>query len=479
MPSVRKSIAISFAEKYATLLIQFFSTIVIARLLTPSEIGVFSVGAVIVGFAHMIRDFGVSNYIVQEQELTKERLRTAFGVTLIIAWSAALILFLFSGPIADLYEERGLSKVLNILASSFLLIPFSSTILGLLRRDLNFDKIFWINLASSLAHAITGCSLAYLGWGFESLAWATVASAASTVAIAILVRPDRAVFTPSLREFRRIFSFGSYSTGSSIAQEVGLSAPDLALGKLQGFDMVGYYSRAMGFISIFNQAVTAAISPVITPAFAKSIREDRGIKEQYLRALNYYTAVSWPFFGFTIVMAAPLIHVLYGEQWSQAVEPAQILCLAFILRSLTTFSGHVLTAQGKVKLQFKLQLLLQIPRALATIYAASYSISAVAWVQVVFYFISVIVFHMMIERSLGIRIIDLIHTTSKSAMVFSICLAGVITSNILFEENGLLISVISAGAALAALWITSIYLTSHDLKSEIVQILTAIKNRTN
>ena len=91
MASIRKALSLSFASKYSSLAIHTVAIMVLARLLTPAEIGVYSVGAAVVALAHVLRDFGVGNYLIQEKELTQDRIRTAFGVALVIAWVMAAV----------------------------------------------------------------------------------------------------------------------------------------------------------------------------------------------------------------------------------------------------------------------------------------------------------------------------------------------------------------------------------------------------
>jgi O-antigen/teichoic acid export membrane protein len=101
VPNVRRALALSFLQNYATTLIQFVASLFIARLLTPAEFGVFSVAMVLVAVAQVLRDFGVADYIAQERDLTVEKIRaaatlaiiTGFGLAAILlaaAWSASL-----------------------------------------------------------------------------------------------------------------------------------------------------------------------------------------------------------------------------------------------------------------------------------------------------------------------------------------------------------------------------------------------------
>ena len=84
MSSVRKSLAIAFIERYLLIALSLGSNMLLARLLTPEEIGLYSVNLVFIGIAHMLRDFGISNYVVQAPQLPRTEIRTAFGISLLL-----------------------------------------------------------------------------------------------------------------------------------------------------------------------------------------------------------------------------------------------------------------------------------------------------------------------------------------------------------------------------------------------------------
>lgn len=89
MSSMRTALLFSFAERYALIAVNLVSNLLIARLLTPDQIGVYSVTLAVISIAQVLRDFGVASYLVQVKDLTEDHIRTALGVTLIIGvgWS--------------------------------------------------------------------------------------------------------------------------------------------------------------------------------------------------------------------------------------------------------------------------------------------------------------------------------------------------------------------------------------------------------
>ena len=99
--NIRSALAYSFGTRYAATAVQFLSTLILARLLSPSEIGIYSVGASVIMIAHTLRDFGTSSYVIQEPELTPSRLRTAFTLTVGVAWCLAMAIYLAAAPLGD------------------------------------------------------------------------------------------------------------------------------------------------------------------------------------------------------------------------------------------------------------------------------------------------------------------------------------------------------------------------------------------
>ena len=91
MKSVRLALLSSLAGNYISVALQLLSTVIIARLLTPTEIGIYAVAAVLAQLAAQFRDFGMAEYLIQEKDLTNEKIRAAFGVNIIISWTMSAI----------------------------------------------------------------------------------------------------------------------------------------------------------------------------------------------------------------------------------------------------------------------------------------------------------------------------------------------------------------------------------------------------
>ena len=446
MSTVRKSVVLSVFQKYLETFISFITVIVLSRILTPEEIGIFAVAAVLLGIAHMLRDFGVGQYVIQEKELTEERIRTAYGITISFAWPLALAIYLLSTPIAGFYEEEGVEKILQLMAVNFLLIPFSSITIAFLNREMKFKKLLHIKTASALANSATAIILAYLGFSYMSMAWASVIGIVVTILVAALYRPSSLPWLPSFSEYKRVLSFGSFSSGASVLMMVGTSSPSLILGKLIGMEAVGFYNRASSTVQIFNHTVTSAIGPVVMPHLSAKNRHGERLDEPYNRAISYMTCIGWPFFAVLALMADPVINLLYGDQWGESVPVAQILCVAALFKISIAYSKQALVASGNIKRDFMTQLIVQPMIVLVILFFAQFGLEAVATGLVFVSLVNVLVVQWHLRQAINISMKNYWRAIRLSMLVAMIALIPAVIVKTIFngEEINSLVLLLTA-----------------------------------
>lgn len=468
LSTVRLSLLFSFAEKYTLLLLGTAGAMVISRVLTPAEIGVYSVGAVLAGLAQAVRDFGVGQYVVQERELTADKLRAALSTSIAVAWLLALLVWSGSGWLARFYQQPQLRPVLQVLALNFMLLPFNSLTLAYLRRQLRFPSIFAINTTHSVAQLACSVSLALLGFGSMSLAWSALAGTVAALLAALWLRPPELPWLPGLRGIRTVLGFGVLSSAGGVVDEIGVAAPDLIIGKLIGAAEVGMFGKAMGVLNIFNQMITSAISPVVFPLYAAQARDGGDLKRAYLRTVSYLAALAWPFFGFLAAMAPAVLRMLYGPQWDAAAPLIRIMCISSAFYSMFSMARYLFVAMGHVKAQAKLDALAVPVRVVAILLAAPLGLDWVAWAVVLGALFRSAVTYGYLVMLAGIRWLDLLKAVRRSALVALLCAAGPLATQAWapVAEGHLLWPLLSAALATALLWLGSMLLVRHELTME-------------
>lgn len=465
MTSIKRALVLSFIQRYLGFAITVVSTMVLARLLTPAQVGVYALASAAFSFAQTIRDFGVSEYLVQERELTRERLRTAFTLTLLTAWTAGLLIFSIRGVLADFYHEPGLRQTLAILCLNFVAIPFGAPAFAVMTREMAFGRILLIQTLSNLCNATCAISLAWAGWGYYSLAWAAVAGTVSQVLLVAILRPADTLVIPGLHEWRKISSFGVAITAANLLNDAVGRIYDFLIPHRFGFQALGLFSRANGFYNQFNDLVTAAVLRVALPAFAAKHRNGEDLRAAYDKTLAIYAVIAWSSFGVAGVLMPEVIQLLFGSQWGDAVPLARIAVVGALLYPLFAFSPALLTAIGHARKRVVVQLVLA-PLVVATAFLTSLiSLEAMLFGGLFCALVAAALYGFFLRKLMGYGARRLFNATAASAIVAgtsTLCCAIAIVP---FDElRGHTLATLAWGGLWAlAGWLVAVMRTRHPI----------------
>jgi len=470
MNRVHRSIGFSAIDRYGSTLLLLLATMILARLLTPEEFGIYTaVSALMVLATVSSREFGGANYLIQKSSLSERDIRTAFTVNAGMSVLFAAALFGLRDAFAWFYSQPGLQIGIGVAALSFLLVPFSGTMTALLRREMAFDVIAACNLTANVVNAATAVALAALGHGFMSPLYGALAG--QTVLMALLVGHRRRLrlFQPCLDGWREAVGFGASSSAVGIINVCYQMSPQLILGRVLDFTAVGLYGRAVNITQIFDRLVSEVLNPIIMPAVFAQTRAGADLKGLYLRAIELVTAVQWPFLIFTALMAAPIVSILLGPGWGETVPLVRMLCVASLCMFGAGLSFPVLVAAGRIH-DALLASLISVPPSVLIVFAASFfGLKAVAAAAFVTLPLQVAVVLYFITRRLDIGAADLLGAMRKSAIVAAASALGVMAA-VALNGFDLRVSMLGfVGAAVGALigWWSGLVVTRHPLLFQI------------
>ncbi len=453
---------------------------IVARLLSPVEIGVFSVTMVLLMYVQSLRDMGAGQYLVQERELTTERIRSVWAVQLGLGIFLALLVLLASYPVAAFYNDSRMGDIMLVIALSYAINPFGSLTYAWLMREMRFESVALMRFSAALSGAVVTIWMAWSGYGPISLAFGSLISTAANALMAIYFRPKSFPWLPGVKEIKRVLSFGSKLSFSNLAAVLAGGAPELFLGKLQDLASVGFYSRANGLVQMFYRLVIDAVAAVCLPWFSKRSREDGTISEPFLNATAYVSAVGWFFCSILICQAYSVVNILYGNQWNDSVDLVRILALATAIgvpASLCHVALLSLGAVNAIALLTVLGALVTVPLvAFAAFHSAvAVSISAV-FISVIMASVSLIV----TSKHIGFSLLSLGKTLLKSAEVTLISAIGPIVAISVFgatPENYFYALLVGCCLGIFG-FVVGVYLFKHPLQREMELVWLKINSKS-
>jgi O-antigen/teichoic acid export membrane protein len=480
MSQIRRAVIFSSITRYSVMLVGLVSMMVVARLLTPDEIGTFAIAS---GIAMLISEFrilGAGAYLVRETELSPTKVRAALGLTILISWGLGLIIMLTAPLVADFYELPPVATVFRILALTFFLAPFISIPSALFSRHLKFNLLFRVQFAGSLMALVVTLALIYAGQGFYSLAWGTVAGALiKCMIINAFIRPRAMVYIPSFSGIRAIASLGIFNSTAGILRKATVVLPDMVIGKMGTTFEVGMFSRGMGFTQFVSETLMRGVSPVALPYLSGTHRQGGDVRLAYQRASVLLGGLAFPVLVVASLASLPAIRLFFGNQWDAAAPLVAWLALWAALRSVHWFSNDVLVAMHCEKVMVIKDLFLFILLVSGVIAAYPGGLERIAQVFMIVGFVEVLLITWVLRSYIGLQPIAFANAWIPNLAIAAGCgLMTLIVRQLLdFELAPAWQPALALALVMPPLWLLLLHLLGHPLFKEFQGILRSFRRQ--
>jgi O-antigen/teichoic acid export membrane protein len=477
MTGVRRAVLLSTGERYISILVNFATIAVVSRILTPGEIGVSVIGMAVVGIAMAAREFSSGSFLIQRPSLSRDDIRSAFGVMIVANATISVVLALAAPHVATIYDDPRLLPYLRLISVSLFIELISFPIITLLRREMAFGRVAAINLSGAAAASVVTIGLALLGFSYMSFAWAWFASAIVAGALALALGGQAWSFVPRFSGWRAMVAFGGYNATICMLQKAYEAVPYLLLGRILSVDAAALYSRSMMLCQLPDKIVLGGAIAAVLPAFSAEARHGRSLKEPYLRAIALATAIQWPALLVLAALAFPIVDVLLGDQWHPIAPLVQIIAVASLWSFCFELNYPVLVAVGAVRDVF-LRSLIVFPLSAAVICgAASFGLHAVAWSMMLIMPFQALVSLQFVRRRIGISWHEIILAVWRSGVVAVaaalVPVAFGFAATPLFQ-TGIGFAALS-GTVAVAVWFVLLRTLSHPLYAEIKAVLPVLR----
>ncbi len=447
---------------------QFSSSVILARYLSPTEMGVFAVGLAVIGMLALLQSFGLQPLVVREEKLTPALEATIFTINALSLVIQSAATFLLASLAGRFLGDEGVRHILVVLSCSPLFGIFSFMPGAKLERNGRFKDIALISAITSAVGSAVMVVFAVLGHSYMSLAYGQLVGAATLAAALMFVGREHQIVRFSISEWRRVSHFGFQMFAYSGIKNLSQRFCEIALGRIAGLAALGLYNRASGINNMLWGNIHSLASRVMLVDYAKHHRAGMPLRERYIQTQAVLTAILWPAFAGIAVLSEPFISLAYGEKWIAAAVPLTFLAIASIILVAITMSWELFAVTGNVATQTRLELYRTLVSVPLFIGACFFGIAAVAFTRIIDALIAFALYRPHLERMSGTTFGDALSVYLQSAALtfLAILPAGLL---MVFSSNGEphwqhLILAVLAGIAL---WGGALFLLDHPLKEEI------------
>ncbi|MDQ2764317.1 MAG: oligosaccharide flippase family protein [Pseudomonadota bacterium] len=456
---------------------QFGGSVILARLLTPYEMGVYAVAMAITGVLSAIQAFGLVGFVVREHEMTEDLLASAFTINAALALVLSAAVFGLSTFGGQFLREAGVQSVMRILA----LLPLVGIVEFLpaanVEREGRFKSIALITVVRTVAVTCCTVSLAFAGFSYMSLAYGTLAGAIVSAASFSIVGRRHVRLRLSIAEWQRITRFGVQMLAISGITTISTRTAEFVLGRLLGLGALGLYSRASNLNNLLWDNVHMVIGRVVFVDFAEQKRRGFSLRDHYLRTVEIVTALLWPAFAGFATLAGPLILTVYGPKWIGAARPLAMLSLAAIVLVAITMTWEVFVVCEKTGQQARFEFIRATVGLFLFLGGSFVSLTAAAAAKIGEALFSVVLYRPHLDRMTDTRTADIVPLYLRSAGLTALAVGPSVSVMTLYHWSvqtplSYLFSAVGIGVVA---WFVGLKLMNHPIFDEIAQRLPSRK----
>lgn len=365
-------------------LIAFITTMVMARLLSPSDFGVVAIGLICIGLLDAFRNLGVGEALIYRQRPGDTDSNTAFWIAVGVGMCLCLLALLVSPQAANFFGNPEAASVIAVLSAVFVIESLMVIHATRAQRDFQFAKRAMAEITKTIAKAAVSISLALMGFGLWSLVVGQIVGATAGAVCYWLVVKWRPKFEFDVEAARGLISYGGVLICLG-AVAFGINRADqFSIGRHLDAALLGYYAVAFSMVDLLVANPARTVGQASFAAFSRLADDRPKLKQTYLDTVLFVSLLCAAL-GSGIYATAPnLVEVFLTSKWSPSITVMEVLALFAMAHAIAYSAGDVLKAIGRANILVWISLIWLVLSIPVLWQVAPHGIVAVAWTVLAF-----------------------------------------------------------------------------------------------
>lgn len=367
-----------FAERILAQGVSFIVSVVLARILMPSDYGIVALILVFINIANVFVTSGFSTALVQNKDANSVDFSTNFYCSLAMSILVYWILFAIAPFLSQFYEMPDLALILRVFALRIPLSAYSAIQHAYVERNMIFKRYFFSTLGGTLISGVVGIMMAYNGFG----AWALIAQYFTNTIVDIFVLsitvPWHPEFLFSWKSAKSMMNYGWKILAADLSGTFFDQLRSLIVGKAYTSADLAFYNKGNQLPSLITTNISSSIMTVLFPAIANISDEKKRVKEMTRKAVKIMSYVMFPMLFGLAAVSKPLVNILFTSKWEAAIPFVQILSISSAISLIGGVSLQAIKAIGKSDIILKLEIYKKPIYVLLLVIGVKVSVKAVA-----------------------------------------------------------------------------------------------------
>lgn len=346
-----------FAERCGAQVVTLIVSIVLARILTPSDFGAVSLVMVFTTIMQVFVDSGLGTALIQKKDADDLDFSSVFYFNLVVCLILYTGVFIAAPYIAVFYNDFSLAAIIRVISLTIIISGVKGIQQSYVSRNMLFKRFFFATLGGTVFSAFLGIGMAYAGCGV----WSIVAQQLSNTAIDTLIlwvtvkwRPKRMF---SWKRLKGLLSYGWKLLVSSLLDTVYNNLRNLIIGKIYTSADLAYYNQGDKFPKVIVTNINASIDSVLLPSMSGEQDNAERVKSMTRRAIKTSTYIMAPLMMGLLFCAEPIVKLLLTDKWIPCVPYLRIFCFTYMFWPIHTANLNAIKAMGRSDLFLRLEII--------------------------------------------------------------------------------------------------------------------------
>lgn len=359
--------------------LQFITTMVLARIFTPEQFGIVSAITIITSYTDIFWKVGIGPAIVQKKELTNNDINTGFITTITFGLLATALVNIFAPFLVKVINIDQV-QVLRIISLSFIINSFGVIPLSIIQREMRFRIIMMKDILSSLVYTITAIILGICGFQVWGLVVALLMKYIIATLIPLIYYPIKINKSLSfnLASFKSMMKFGM---GYSLSQFLSVTTSQgdyFVVTNVMNSYLLGIYTKAYQLMTVPANLIGQVVDQVFFPVMSKIQDNDRRLSDIYILSTALFSLLYFPVSIIIYLFSSEIVSLILGAKWIEVSVPFKILSLSLFFRVGYKICDPLFRAKGKVYNRALIHLVNAIITVMLAFIGSSWGLSGVA-----------------------------------------------------------------------------------------------------
>ena len=368
-----------FAERCGAQLVTFIVSIVLARILTPSDYGTIALVTVFTTILQVFIDSGLSTALIQKKDADDLDFSSVFYFNFVICIILYLIMFVSAPFIADFYKDSSLVSIVRVISLTLIISGVKGVQQSYVSRHMLFKRFFFSTLGGTIFSAVLGIIMAYAGLGVWAIVFQQLSNNAIDTLILWITVKWRPIKKFSWSRLKNLLSFGWKILASSLLDTVYNNLRNMIIGKLYTSADLAFYNQGDKFPKLIVTNINTSIDSVLLPTMSNEQDNHVRVKDMTRRAIKISTYIMAPLMIGLAFCAKPIVQIVLTDKWLPCVPYLQIFCISYLFWPIHTANLNAIKAMGRSDLFLKLEVIKKFIGMILLLITMNISVMAMAY----------------------------------------------------------------------------------------------------